>query len=241
LTVTLVSHVIEDGVAEIRMDDGRRNALGPALLDQLMGAIEAAERENSAILIIGRPGTFCAGFDVEVIRQGPEKTREMTSQGAELWVRLLTCSRPVVMACTGHAVAAGAVLLCTADWRIAASGDYKIGLSEVELGLPLQGVPLELVRARLSKRHFERATLLAQIYGPEAAVDAGWVDETVSVDEIMDRARELAHRYASLPAAAFARTKKQSRRVLADTVRKMMAKGAKGTDVFSALRTGSPA
>jgi enoyl-CoA hydratase len=237
LTGTLVSHVIKDGVAEIRMDDGRRNALGPALLDQLLGAIEAAEKEESAILITGRPGAFCAGFDVEVIRQGPESTRKMTSQGAELWMRLLTCPRPVVMACTGHAVAAGAVLLCTADWRVAATGDFKIGLSEVEIGLPLQGVPLELVRARLSKRHFERATLLAQVYGPDAAVDAGWVDETTSADEVMDRARDAAHRYAALPANAFARTKRQSRRVLADTIRKMMERGSKGSDVFSALRT----
>ena len=133
MTDTLVSHTIEDGVAEIQMDDGRRNALGPVLLGQLFEAIEAAEKEKATILITGRPGTFCAGFDVEVIRQGPEKTREMTSQGAELWVRLLTFPRPVVMACTGHAVAAGAVLLCTADWRVAATGDFKIGLSEVEL------------------------------------------------------------------------------------------------------------
>jgi enoyl-CoA hydratase len=237
VTDTLVSHTIADGVAEIQMDDGRRNALGPVLLGQLFEAIEAAEQENAAILITGRPGTFCAGFDVEVIRQGPEKTREMTSQGAELWVRLLTFPRPVVMACTGHAVAAGAVLLCTADWRVAATGGFKIGLSEVELGLPLQGVPLELVRARLSKRHFERATVLAQLYDPDAAVDAGWVDETVPEDEIIAGARAVAQRYAALPATAFARTKKQSRRVLADIVRKMMEKGAKGSDVFSALRT----
>jgi enoyl-CoA hydratase len=236
LTAPIVSYEIKDGVAEIRLDDGKHNALGPALLDQLLGAIDAAEAENSAILIAGRPGTFCAGFDVAVIRQGPERTREMTSQGADLWMRLLTCPRPVVMACTGHAVAAGAVLLCTADWRIAATGDFKIGLSEVELGLPLQGVPLELVRARLSKRHFERATLLAHVYAPDAAVDAGWVDEIAAADELMDAARELAHRYAALPATAFARTKRQSRRALADLVHKMMEKGSKGSDVFSALR-----
>ena len=237
MTDTLVSHTVKDGVAEIQMDDGRRNALGPVLLGQLFEAIEAAEKQNAAVLITGRPGTFCAGFDVEVIRQGPEKTREMTSQGAELWVRLLTFPRPVVMACTGHAVAAGAVLLCTADWRVAATGDFKIGLSEVELGLPLQGVPLELVRARLSKRHFERATVLAEVYGPDAAIDASWVDETAPEDEIIERARVVAQRYAALPATAFARTKKQSRRVLADTVRKMMERGSKGSDVFSALRT----
>jgi enoyl-CoA hydratase len=236
LTDTLVSCEFEDGVAEVHLDDGKRNALGPPLLGRLMETIDAAETENSALLMIGRPGTFCAGFDVAVIRQGPEKTREMTALGAELWMRLLTFPRPVVMACTGHAVAAGAVLLCTADWRIAATGDFKIGLSEVELGLPLQGVPLELVRARLSKRHFERATILAQLYGPDEAVDAGWVDETVAADQIVDSARGVARRYAKLPATAFARTKKQSRRVLADTVRKMMERGSKGSDVFSALR-----
>ncbi len=232
----IVSYEIKDGVAEIRVDDGKRNALGPALLGQLFAAIEAAEAEDAAILIVGRPGSFSAGFDVKVIRQGPEKTRAMTSLGAELWVRLLTCPRPVVMACTGHALAAGAVLMCTADWRIAAAGDFKIGLSEVEIGLPLQGVPLELVRARLSTRHFERATILARVYAPEAAVDAGWVDEIVTADELVDAAREAAHRYAALHATAFARTKKQSRRVLADTVRKMMGHGAKGSDVFGALR-----
>jgi len=117
--------------------------------------------------------------------------------------------------------------------RIARNAD----ISEVELGLPLQGVPLELVRARLSKRHFERATVLAQLYDPDAAIDAGWVDQTIPEDEIIEGARVVAQRYAALPATAFARTKKQSRRILAETVRKMMEKGAKGSDVFSALRT----
>ena len=229
---------IGDGVAEIRVDDGKRNALAPLLIDQLLRAVDAAEAEGAAILIAGRPGTFCAGFDLKVIRQGPERTREMTSRGAELWMRLLTSPRPVVMACTGHAMAAGAVLLCTADWRVAASGDFKIGLSETEIGLPLQGVPLELVRARLSKRHFERATLLAHVYPPDMAVDAGWVDEVTAPDDVLDAARAAAQRLGALPEGAFAATKRQSRRVLAETIDKMMKSGSrkKEKDVFDAVR-----
>jgi enoyl-CoA hydratase len=229
---------IGDGVAEICVDDGKRNALAPDLLAQLLRAVDAAEAEGAAILIAGRPGTFSAGFDLKIIRQGPERTREMTSRGAELWMRLLTSPRPVVMAVTGHAMAAGAVLLCTADWRVAASGDFKIGLSETEIGLPLQGVPLELVRARLSKRHFERATLLAHVYPPDMALDAGWVDEVTAPDDVIDAARVAAQRLSALPEKAFAATKRQSRRVLAETIDKMMKSGSrkKEKDVFDALR-----
>ena len=57
-------------------------------------------------------------------------------------MRLLTCPRPVVMACTRHALAAGVVLLCTADWRIAATGEFKIGLPVLAAFLTIIGYSL---------------------------------------------------------------------------------------------------
>jgi enoyl-CoA hydratase/carnithine racemase len=89
------------------------------------------------------------------------------------------------------------------------------------------------IRMDDGRRNALGPALLRQFF---EAVEAGWVDETVPEDEIIDRARVVAQRYASLPAPAFARTKKQSRRILADTVRKMMERGSKGSDVFSPLR-----
>lgn len=230
----LVTHEISDGVATITLDDGKRNALSPALLDEFWSAIDAAEAASAAILLTGRDGALSAGYDLSVIQQGPDQTIEMMSRGGDVLLRLYGYPRPVVLACTGHALAGGALFLCVADRRVGAAGDYKIGMNEHQIGLPLPGVALELTRDRLSKRHFVQATLEARIYDPETALDAGWLDAVVDAGEVADVARADAQRLASLPPAAYERSKLTSRRVVLDTMRKMMQ--SEMDDITSAMQ-----
>jgi len=199
-------------VAILRIDDGKANALSPAVLDAIGGCLDQAEEAGQAVLLVGRPGRFSAGFDLSVMREGgPGAARAMVTDGAQLALRLGRHPGPVVVACTGHALAMGAVLLMAADTRIGAEGDFKIGFNEVAIGMATPIFLLELARERLSKRHFLKATVQAEIYAPGPAVDAGFLDRTTPADGVFDEALAEAERLAKLPRRPFLRTRALAR------------------------------
>jgi enoyl-CoA hydratase len=203
----LVRYRIEGKVAVIEMDDGKANALSEAMIDGLTEALTRAEGEASAVVLAGRAERFCAGFDLRLMMSGPAQATALLRRGAELLMRLYETALPLVIACTGHALAGGALVVLTGDHRIAATGPFKIGLNEVAIGMPVPVLAMELARDRLSRRALTRATLLAQVYTPEEALAAGYVDEVVGADDVMPRAVAEATRLAALGRAPFRATK----------------------------------
>ena len=105
----IVSYELRDGVAVLGMDDGKANALSHELVDQLVAALDRAEAEAKSVLMVGRAGKFCAGFDLRTMMSGVDAARELVRHGAEMYLKIFELTLPVVMACTGHAVAGGAV------------------------------------------------------------------------------------------------------------------------------------
>jgi enoyl-CoA hydratase/carnithine racemase len=202
---------LRNDLARIHIDDGKANALSHALIDAVHGALDRAEKEAKAALLAGREGRFCAGFDLAVMRQGGPATGQLVGAGARLAMRLYEFPVPVVVACTGHALAMGAILLLAADERIGAEGDFKIGLNEVAIGMALPGFAIEFARERLSKRHLTRATALGEVYAPAAAVDAGFLDRLEPPGSLLDAAVAEAERLARLPAGAHRHTKRHMR------------------------------
>ena len=207
----LVSYTLEDKIAVVQMDDGKANALSAEMIDQLLSALARAESEASAMVLAGRPDRFCAGFDLRVMMSGMEAATALLTQGSGLLLKLYGASIPLVIACTGHALAGGALVVLTGDHRIGASGAFKIGLNEVSIGLPVPLLAMEFARDRLSRRALVNATLLAQIYDPESGLAAGYFDAIVSPAEVLDRARAEATRLAGLNRNAFRATKKRLR------------------------------
>ncbi len=216
----LLAYALEDGVAVIRLDDGKANAFSPAMVEAVGKALDQAEADNAgAVLLAGRPGRFSAGFDLSVMQAGPRPCRELVESGAHLGLRMYEFGRPVVGAITGHALAAGAVFLCCMDVRIGADIPAKIGLNEVAIGMPLPIFAVEVARDRLSRRHFYSATALARVYSPSEAVDAGYLDAVVPAEDLEDTAMAEARRLAALPDPAYGITKKWARHAVADYIR----------------------
>jgi enoyl-CoA hydratase len=202
---------LENDVCRIRIDDGKANALSPERLDAIAEGVERAGKEAKAVLLIGRPGRFSAGFDLGVLRQGGREAAEgMVRKGMELCLQLRESPLPIVAACSGHALAMGAVLLMAADERIGVRGDWKIGLNETAIGLTLPRTAVEIARERLSQRHFERAVVAAEIYAPEGAVAAGFLDRLVDAGSLEAAALERASLLAALPAHAFRDNKRRA-------------------------------
>lgn len=206
-----VSTSIDDGVAVVRLDDGRANALGHEAIGAIHAALDVALAEAQAVCFVGREGKLCAGFDLSVMTSGADATRGLVKAGAELFMRIYGHPQPTVVACTGHALAAGALLLLSCDTRIGADVPSKIGLNEtaIGMGMPIMGV--ELARTRLSSHHLTASLVQARIYDAAGAVEAGYLDQVVPVGELEQVAVSEARRLGQFRTGAYGLTKSQLR------------------------------
>ncbi len=203
----LVQYEVRDRIAHVTIANGKANALSFEVLagldDALSRAEKAGEAEVGAMLISGAPGMLSGGFDLQVMRSGAEAAGRLVTDGGELFSRMYGSPMPVVVACTGHAIAAGALLLLGADARIGARGAFRIGLIETQLGMVLPRWAVELAQERLSKRHVQDATVGARIYDPDGAVDAGFLDSVEPAESLAAAAETEARRWADLPRDAY--------------------------------------
>ncbi len=219
MTEEIVRFQLSEDVAHITMDDGKANALSHAMIDALNAAFERARDDASAVLLSGREGTFCAGFHLGTLLSGPEAARKLLTAGAELFMSVYEFPLPVVMACTGHALAGGALLLATGDTRLGVPGEFKIGLNEVQNGMPVPILAHRLAKDRLDPREVVPAVIQAKIYNPEEAAEAGWLDRVVALDELEAASTAEAERLAALPGSAYAASKTSLRRESIDHIR----------------------
>ncbi len=208
-----VVYELQDSVAVVRVDDGKANAFSFALIDALHAALDRAEKEAKAVAWIGRAERFSGGFDLGVMRSGDiAAVGKLVAAGGRLALRLYEAPLPIVLGCTGHALAMGAVALLAADLRVGALGDFKIGLNEVAIGLTLPTFAIELAHERLSPRHLQRAAVLAEIYDGPGALEAGFLDLLAPADKVEGVAIEAASRLAGLHLGAHHATKRRIRK-----------------------------
>ena len=215
----LLTYEAADGVATITMDDGKVNALSPDMLGEIGAAFDRAEGEGAVVVLTGRSGMFSAGFDLRVLRAGGMGMVDMLRAGFELSYRLLTFPAPVVMACSGHALAMAVFLVLSGDHRLGVDGDFRIGANEVAIGLTMPYAAIEVCRQRLAPAHFHRAVNNAEIYTPAAAVAAGFLDEVVAPEDLGARARQVAVALGGLDRAAHCATKLRARRPALEALR----------------------
>ena len=213
------SYEITDGVAVLRLDDGKANAVGYDTLAAIDRALDDAEQSAGALVITGREGRFSAGFDLSVIGESAQAARDLVAAGARTATRIYGAQVPVVAACNGHALAFGAIMLLSSDVRIGADVEAKIGLTEVSIGMPLPIFAVELARDRLSPRHFTAATALATAYSARGAAEAGFLDELVAAAELHDVAVQRAAALAThVRRSAFGLTRRTVRQKTIDHI-----------------------
>jgi len=217
-TESAVSLSIDNDIAVIAIDDGKANALSHAVIDDVDSALDDAIANSKVVVLQGRPGKFCAGFDLSVMNDGGSAVTDLVQAGGELCVRLFMLPRPVVAACTGHALAAGAIMLESCDHRIGVDGAFKIGTNEVAIGMILPQFAVDLAQYRLSKRHFSRATMGAGVYSPAEAADVGYLDEVCSPEEFEAKVMETAQSYVGLNLKAFEGTRQRARGPIAEKI-----------------------
>jgi len=206
-----VSYELRDSVATITMDDGKVNVMSPAMLSALNDALDKATSDRAIVVLTGRRGTFSAGFDLKVLTGGGPDAQEMVTMGFELGYRMLSFPTPIVVACSGHAIAMGAFLLLSADYRLGADGPFRIGANEVAIGITMPHFGVEICRQRLAPAHFNRAVILSEMFKPADAVAAGFLDRIVSPAELHDEAQKLAADLTKLNMAVHTASKMRMR------------------------------
>ena len=202
-----------DEIAVLAFDDGKANAVSHRFIDDMMSGLDRAEAEAKAVVVFGRPGIFSGGFDLKEIQKGPDQAAALVNRGAHMMFRLFGHPQPVIAGCAGHAIAAGAFTLLACDTRIGISGDFKLGLNETAIGMTLPVFGQELAQNRLSKRHLTGAVIQSQMYSPEGALDAGFLDQVVAPPELEEACLNSARQLCALPTATYGQMKRDTRRV----------------------------
>lgn len=211
--VTYELQSTEKPIAIVKINNGKVNVFGHQVFDELNAALDQAEKDNAVVVLTtDNPKVFSAGYDLKEMEKGVDAQRALVMKGSTMSKRLLSFPLPVIAACTGHAIAKGAFLLLSVDYRIGTQGAFKIGLNEIAIGMIMHHVGIALARHRVAHHIFNRAVFNAEMFSPEGAVSAGFFDEAVAAEELMARALEKAHELAQLDLVQHGATKLRARK-----------------------------
>ncbi len=199
---------LQDNIALLSIDDGKANAVGHTFIDFVNASLDKAAADNAAAVVLkGRDGLFSAGFDLKEFEKGIEAGMSMVSKGFELLIRLYGLPQPLIGVCTGHGVAMGAFILLACDTRIGARGDFQITLPETRINMELPYLLQALCADRLSPRYMTQAVVQSQVFSPEMAIEAGFLDSVVAPEELDGAAMSAAGELAQLPQKFYAANK----------------------------------
>ncbi|HWP65084.1 MAG TPA: enoyl-CoA hydratase-related protein [Candidatus Limnocylindria bacterium] len=214
-------------IAEITLDDGKVNAMGPAFFDELNALLDRAERERpGALVLAGREGFFSAGLDIKVLPtlERDEMTRTLQAFGNTL-LRVWAFPLPTVAAMTGHAVAGGLFLGFACDYRVMARGAFRLHANEHLIGLPLPTWAQVLTESLVgSGAVYTEFMLHARPYTPDEALERRMVDQVVDAGMVIARAREVAASLAGLSQPAYGISKARLRQRALDWTKPLVAK-----------------
>src|SRR3984893_12758270 len=195
-------------ISTIVMDDGKANVMSLNMVSGLPAAFDRREQNKTVAIVKARGKHFSGGFDLNVCAKGSaEEQYLMVKAGAELALRILSFPTPVVAACQGNAYPMGAFLIMSCDHRIAAEGNYRIGMNEVAIGLTVPRFAIEIARQRLTPAYFSRVVMTSEMFAPTEAVTAGFFDRVVPAEALEHSAEEAARALSTLNMAAHAATK----------------------------------
>ena len=216
----VVSYQSEEHYAVITLNNGKANAISHDVIEGINASLDKAEQENKVVILTGQKGIFSAGFDLKVMTKSPESAKELVTKGSRLSLRMLSFSKPIIVACSGHAIAKGAFLLLSADYRIGVEGDFKIGLNEVMIGMTMHNAGIAIAKARLSEVYLNRSVNNAEIFNPEDALKAGFLDLSVPDTDLLPTAIKVARMFSKLNRKAHAETKLKVRKPHLDALEK---------------------
>ena len=200
----------EEGVAVLRLEHGKVNAMDLPLCDALTKQLAVLAADScQAVVLTGAGNSFCAGVDlVRLSEGGPEYVKQFLPAMDTLFHTLLTFPKPMVAALNGHALAGGCIIAACCDYVVMADGQGRGGVTGLAVGVPFPMLPLEIVRARVTERDGRDLVYSARTVLPAEAMAMGLVNEVVPAASLLPRAMEAATRFAAIAPVTFGITKR---------------------------------
>lgn len=210
----LIQYSCNQGIATLTLNNGKVNAISPDMIAAFNSCLDQAEQDCAIVIITGQPGILSGGYDLKVMTAGPEHAINLVASGSTLARRMLAHPFPIIVACPGHAIAKGAFLLLSADYRIGVDGAFNIGLNEVLIGMTMHHAGIEIAKDRLSNAAFQRSVINGELFNPITAIDAGFLDRVVPAEELMQTALGVATLMKKINMKAHRNTKLKVRKDL---------------------------
>jgi enoyl-CoA hydratase len=219
---------LASGIDVVTMTHGKANALDTTFCDAIATKFhELKGSDAKAVVLTGQGKMFSAGVDLpRMVAGGAPYVREFLPALHRLYDAVFFHPKPVIAAVNGHAIAGGCVLACCADRRLMAKDGGRVGVTELQVGVPFPALAFEVMRFATVPRYLSEAILGAATYPPEQALERGFIDEIVAPDTLMDKALAAAQTLASLSPIAFAQSKMQIR----EGVSEYLARAGAATD-----------
>lgn len=209
----------DDGIAVLTLDDGAHNALGPERFRELLAAFDDADDDVRAFVVTGREGILTAGLDLKFMAASDaDAIHDLLVVFGRAMMRIWTEPRPTVCAATGHAVAAGTMLAMACDHAVAAEGKFAWGLTETQIDFAMPSYGLALARHNVRADRLDDLVLQGRRVDPVTAVEVGFADVLVPLEQVHQAGLDAARQLAELPHRAYASTKARLRGAAADAV-----------------------
>jgi enoyl-CoA hydratase/carnithine racemase len=214
----MIDTKISDGVALVTLRYGKVNALDTDYCEAIVERFnELRGSEAKAVVLTGQGKVFSAGVDlIRLSEGGADYIRQFLPALHKLYETVFFHPKPVIAAINGHAIAGGCVLACCADRRIMGRASGRIGVTELQVGLPFPALAFEVVRASVPARYLPEVTYSGATYDSDGALARGWIDEVAEPGELLEDAQAVAQELAALSPAAFSQTKAQIRQPVAE-------------------------
>lgn len=221
--MTFVHLDIHEGLATVRLERGKVNALNEQVVDELADCLRALESDAAVrgVLLTGTGKFFSFGFDIpEFLGVSKEEFAGYLRKFTALYRDLFVHPRPVVAALNGHTVAGGCMLATACDARVMVKENAKIGLNEIGFGSSVFAGSLELLRFWVGDRRAQEVVYGGALYTAEQALALGLVDAVVVDGALLDEARRRLEQLAGRSPQAFRSIKRLLRRPLAEEIQR---------------------
>jgi len=194
-------------VRVLAMDRPKANALHEGLVRDLSAALRDARdsaKTRAIVLTSAHDGYFSVGFDVrEVFDYDRERMLAFWGDFIDLYESLDQFPKPVVGALPGHTFAGGIILALTCDFRVMAQGPFGLGVSGINLGIPLPLGVMNMAINTVGPGHARRIFLSGETISPERAYEIGLVQALAPPADLQSSAIALAESLAAKSPAAY--------------------------------------
>lgn len=204
-TVTKAFH---DHIAILRLNNGPTNPISSTMVDELSAALATLKGTARGMVLCGGEQFFSVGFDLpEVLNFDRPAMGDYLERFNQLCLELYIAPFPIICALSGHAVAGGNILALACDYRYASSEEKKIGLNELQLGVPVPYLADMMLRQAIGDRYASQMIYSGEFMSFSDARIIGLIDVVGPPDELDDFTLERIAQIASFPSQAFAAAK----------------------------------